>query len=157
MPVEVMWFLIVGSITLFGMISFIVYTVSRTNARAAQLRTEFHTRMLDKFGSAPEFTEFVRSPEGQRLLQSAALERPTDAAKLLTSVRRGILLVILGAAFLVSIPLFGASTEPAGFIGLILCALGVGYLISAVVTRRLMQVWREELSGSLPSHATDRV
>src|SRR5688500_14052193 len=98
MPVEVMWFLIVGCVTLFGMISFAVYTISRANARATQLRTEFSTRMLEKFGSASEFIDFAKSPEGRKILEGASMERPGDAAKLLTSVRRGILLAVLGLA-----------------------------------------------------------
>lgn len=149
MPVEVMWFLIVGCITLFGMISFAVYTISRANARIAQLRTEFSTRMLEKFGSASEFIEFVRSPEGRKILEGASMEKPVDAAKLLTSVRRGILLVVLGVTFLLTIPMFGAGVEPTGYIGMVLLALGVGYLVSAVVSRKLMHTWRDELSGNL--------
>lgn len=157
MPVEVMWFLIVGCFTLFGMIAFIVFTVTRANTRANQLRTEFHTRMLDKFSSAPEFVAFVRSEEGRRLLEGAAMERPGDTAKLLTSIRRGILLVALGVAFLLTIPLFDAEADAAGLAGLILLALGSGYLVSAVVSRRLIHAWQAELNGNIETRSGERV
>jgi hypothetical protein len=145
------WIPIVGSVGTFAVIAFVVWTLSRTKARLAQLRAEFHTKMLDKFGSATEFVEFAKTPEGQKLLEGASMERPADAARLLLSVRRGILLTSLGVAFL-GMTLAGAvDSEPGYFIGWTMLALGVGYLVSAIVSRKLMHAWREEINGGVAS------
>ena len=145
------WIPIVASIGTFAMISFIVWTLSRTRARVAQLRADFHTKMLDKFGSATEFVEFAKTPEGQKLLEGASMERPADAARLLLSIRRGILLTCLGAAFLGMTLAGGLDSEPGYFIAWTLLALGIGYLVSAIVSRRLMRDWRDEINGGVAS------
>lgn len=140
---------IVGTITLFGMICFVVWVSARNHQRVTQMRTEFHQKMLEKFGSATEFIEFAKTPEGRRFLEGAAVGATPDPAKLLASVRRGILMTLLGIGFFSMIGLFDADVEPAGFFGVILVALGLGYLISAFVSRRLLHSWKNELSGTV--------
>ena len=53
------WIPIVGSISLFSMIAFIVWTTSKTRARVTEMRTAFQTRMIDKFSTAAEFVDFA--------------------------------------------------------------------------------------------------
>ena len=131
------WIPIVGSVSLFSMIAFIVWVGARKRQREVEAITQVQTKMLDKFGSAAEFVDFLRSGEGLKFLQGFAVERRSAAEKLFGTIRTGIVLAFLGLAFL---SLAGFTHEdPQDFLipGIILLALGAGFLVSAFVASRM--------------------
>ncbi|HEU4928567.1 MAG TPA: hypothetical protein VFU38_01955 [Candidatus Krumholzibacteria bacterium] len=72
----------------------------QTNARAQ--RTETFNRLIDKFGTAKEFVDFIQSDAGRKVLEDP-IAPPADPK---TSVRRfvasGIILLAVGKALLLN-------------------------------------------------------
>jgi amino acid permease len=138
------WIPIVGSISLFSMIAFIVWVGNRTKARVTEMRTAFQTRMIDKFSNAAEFVDFAKTPEGQRLIQGTT--GPTQKTKIFAALRTGIVLSSLGVGLLVLgiIGRFDEAAAAAGIVGTIILSLGLGFLVSAFVSRKLVRAWSAE-------------
>ena len=86
--------------SLFFMIGYVVYVISDNFRRRHQMRvfTDFHTRLLDRLGSAKEFGDFFASDAGQRFLQSLSSSSEAGAPQLriLRSLQTGLVLLALG-------------------------------------------------------------
>ena len=101
-------FAVVGAIV-FALFSFLKYIVEyRRWHRTAKQNAEVHNKILDRFGSNEELLAYIDSPAGRRFLeatpiaQAAPPERSVSApfGRILISVQLGILLIALGAGFL---------------------------------------------------------
>lgn len=135
------WVPIVGSISLFGMIGFIVFVTARTKQRIEQGRSELQARILDKFGSGPEFAAFAQTPEGRRLLHGTS-SRSASHDRLLGWLRTGLVTSFLGIGFLLTSVFRLLGDDQTGLvIGTLLLSLGVGFLASAFLSRRLTRTW----------------
>jgi hypothetical protein len=142
---------IVVSVAFFMMVAFIVWTGGRSRQRIARLQVDLQTKMIDRFGSAPEFVGFLQSDSGRQFMQGmGALPKAGARNNILASVRRAIVLSFLGLGFL-AICLNNEYSNHGFFIaGCILLGLGIGYGISAVVSVKLSRAW-----GLMPPPGTD--
>ena len=139
----------------------------RANTRT---RAEIYNRLIDKFGTAPEFIQFLQSDAGLKFIeentaQSAAVLAPLG--KILASIQIGIVLALLGAGLLVTGNVFGESLGGDLYIvltvgGIIGLTVGTGLLIAAAVSYRLCKAWgilmtskEKETNQSPPSAASD--
>lgn len=138
---------IIGMLSLFGMISFVVWVGARTRSRIEEGRAALQTRMLEKFGSASEFVEFAKTPEGRRLIHGVSVDRPVMQMRIISAVRNGVILTLLGIAFII-LGLTGPMDEGGQIAGVILLAIGIGFLISAVLSRKLSKQWADEEAES---------
>ena len=83
----------------FFMIGYIVYVIVDGYRRRQQTRvyTEFHSKLLDRIGSAKEFGDFFASDAGDRFLSALS---SSDAAapqlRILRSLQTGLVLLALG-------------------------------------------------------------
>ncbi len=131
--------LIVGGFILRIVVQFL------TKIKAIRARTEIHNRLVDKFGSAPEFFQFLQTEGGQSFLESVTVEQSTAAERILSSIQKGILLTLLGLGLLLlGILLAGRIGEgqtPLYILGVIAVSLGVGFLVSAGISFRLSKAW----------------
>lgn len=90
--------------SLFFMIGFIVFVVVDGYRRRQQTKvyTEFHSKLLDRIGSAKEFGEFFSSEAGDRFLSALS---SSDAAapqlRILRSLQIGLVLLALGVGFFI--------------------------------------------------------
>ncbi|MGH9662765.1 MAG: hypothetical protein ACRD96_29715 [Bryobacteraceae bacterium] len=132
---------LVGGIAVLvcSLAAYIIWIDSRRRTLLSQRKMELHGRVLDKFGSAQELTEFLQTEGGRRFLDATPTEQSGPKERILSSVRRGVILVLLGVA-LAGIGAVGGD-EPPVVIGAIVLALGVGFLISAAVAFRLSKAW----------------
>ncbi|MBA2340832.1 MAG: hypothetical protein H0V88_10580 [Pyrinomonadaceae bacterium] len=131
----------VGFLILVGWV--IATTVSalrhKMNVRA---QTELHNRLLEKFGSASEFTAYLQTPNGERFFDNLATERVHPASKILGSIQKGSILSIVGLALLLLSVVYRRVDE--GFFlifGVLVLALGAGFLISSALSYRLSKAW----------------
>jgi hypothetical protein len=125
---------------MFGAVVWLVYIVVDGFRRRQRLRmfTEFHSKMLDRIGSAKEFGEFFTSEAGTRFLESLASERGSPQVRILAA------LICVGVALFI---LLGSRTfEPdtvdvLAFIATVATGVGIGTLIasglSLVLSRRM--------------------
>ena len=130
---------IVCSLGLFTMIAII--SISSANARKekARIQADVQNRLIDKFGSAPEFIAFLSSPAGREFMGAFESQPRLNARdRILRGIRTATVLSFLGLAFtLLSIFHERDMIVP----GLILLGLGVGYVISSILMMRLSKAW----------------
>jgi len=99
-------------------------------ARTERLQAELYNKMLDKFGTSPEFLAWLQSEGGQGLLKAAEQPRPAIASRILNSAQFGLFGVILGIGILITAAQFltGADRQTAGIIGALVLTAGIGLL-----------------------------
>jgi hypothetical protein len=130
---------VIAFMGLFVTIGWVVYQAAEFGRRGQRLKAqaELHRRLLEKFGSAREVVEFLQTPGGLELVESTSSDRENPASGILRSAHRGIILTILAAGCLGLSWYYRHSENPLLVIGVVLLCLGIGFLISAAVSRRL--------------------
>lgn len=120
-------------------IGWVMYLVAETSKRQRQMkaRAELQGRLLDKFSSATEVVEFLQTPGGARFIESPADSDEKPSGGILRSVHRGIILLAVGLGCLGLTVAYGWQDNPLLVIGVILVCLGIGFLVSAAVSRQL--------------------
>ena len=123
------------------LISLIIATFRhRATLRA---RAELYNRILDKFGSADEFTAYLQTEDGRGFFESQAVETSAPLTRILNSVKIGtILFIVSGGFFVLSLI---AKTEDSIFALNVLCivilTLGIGFLASSLLSYKLAKRW----------------
>jgi hypothetical protein len=117
-------------LSLFAMIVAIAWLAMRQRQARLRIKAEFHKQLLDKFSSGREFADFLESKGSQRFLDELWSQR-TDARE--RPLRFGIVLSMLGLALTALSWMKKDLLIP----GVILLAVGAGYLISSWVSYRL--------------------
>lgn len=109
--------------------------------RIIAAQAELQHRLLEKFGSSKELMEFLESGAGQRFLLSTAPAQGSPYAKILGSVRSGILLTLLGGAMLYLSGRIADAAEGLSVLGAVALVLGIGFLVSSAVVYLLSRSW----------------
>jgi hypothetical protein len=117
--------------------------------RTSKVQTEVHTKLLDRFTSNEDLMAYMQTPPARRFLESAPLplEGPTKAvaaplSRILWSLQIGIVLAAgaIGALY-VSGNVIEEISQPLFALGILVLALGTGFVVSAgasyVLSRRL--------------------
>ncbi len=114
-----------GLFTLVGAVLFLLHT-SRKQAGQNALRKA----LIEKFGSAQDLGAFLQSEGGRRFIEGFTEVGPL--ASVVGSVQKGVILMLLGVGCI------GASAPtnfmPAMGVGMVLAAVGIGFLVSARIT-----------------------
>ncbi len=122
----------IAGLGFFTMVGWIVYVIVEGRRRRERLKvfTDFHTRLLDRIGSAKEFGEFLQTDGGVRFLDSLSVEPSRPAERIIRAMQVGVVMLALGVALLILGRVFTHDAE--GFIvsGAIFFSLGVGFLLS---------------------------
>lgn len=131
-----------GIIILIGWIIGVVVSALKHRAHL-RTQTEFHNRLLEKFGSAGEFTAYLQSEAGQRFFEGLTVERNTPTTKILGSIQKGAILTLLGIGLLVLGNIFSSPQGGDALVifGVIALTLGIGFLVSATISYRLSKAW----------------
>ena len=148
---------IVAIVMIFGGLPAIFWVVFSTIRRlkVARAQAEVHTRLIEKVGSTQDFLTFLGTDAGKKLVDSIGIEQPNrnPYTRILTSVQAGVILVLLGVAFLILAATFREAAEGCYSVGVLVVALGAGFLISAGMSYRLSKSFglleREGTSGKL--------
>lgn len=129
------WIPIIGTITSAAMVIFVVYFVTKSRQRRVEAQVQMQTRLIDRFGTAPELIEFLHSPAGREFVtgvQSASAANTRD--RIMSGFTRAIVLTMLGTAFLLLTFMYEKDfAVPAA----ILFSLGIGYLLATLVSYKL--------------------
>jgi hypothetical protein len=115
----------------------------RANTRT---RSEIYNRLIDKFGTAPEFIAFLQSDAGLKFIEENTVQVVAPLGKILGSMQIGIILTLLGAGLLITGNVFGESLGGDLYIvltvgGIVGLTIGIGLLISAAISYRLCKTW----------------
>ena len=126
-------------VALFAMVVILVWIGHKSKKARIEEKGEIRKRLLDKFNSGQELSEFLATPQGQSFLkdQEADGGQQSPKGRIVGSIGAGVILALLGAAF------FGLMYLDRGFIypAALLTALGIGMLVSAAVSYYLYKKW----------------
>jgi hypothetical protein len=129
---------IVALLSSSAMVVLVVYFVTRARQRRVEVQVEMQSRLIDRFGSAPEFVTFLHSPAGREFMmgtQNAPEVLTRD--RVLSGFTRSIVLTMLGLAFLFLTFFFDRDwAVPAA----IVFALGIGYFIATYVAYKFSRL-----------------
>lgn len=107
-PSDLVAIIVIPSLCL--MIGWLVWILTRTNHLKTQARIDLHRRLLEKLNSAQDVVQLMQSEEGRQFLEALAMERTNSLEQILGSVRKGVILTMVGLGAL-SLRLF----FPTGF------------------------------------------
>src|SRR6185295_6967112 len=84
-----------------AMIATIVWLGVHSKNRKATLQAEVQTRLIDKFSNAPEFVDFLNSDTGKQFLTGIdKMPQLMARDRIVGGVSRGVIMMLLGAAFI---------------------------------------------------------
>ena len=129
------WIPIVGIISSFGTAVLVVYFITRARQRNAELQAQMQSKLIERFGSAPEMVAFLQSPAGREFVAGVQTAPATQTReRILGGFTRSIILTALGAGFL-----FLTFFEDNDFVvpAALVLSLGIGYFIATLVSWRL--------------------
>jgi hypothetical protein len=113
-------------------------------SRLSKIQTEVHNKVLDRMQSNEDLLAYIQTPAGKRFLESAPIpmESPRSIGapfgRILWSAQAGAVLTVLGLGItLVSRNTLAEVAPPLAAMGAIVGALGVGFLVSAVLAYAL--------------------
>lgn len=118
-------------------------------SRVARVQAEVHAKILDRLATNEDLLAYVRSPAGEKFLESAPIHlesggRPVAAplSRILWAVQGGIVLMAAGGGLLlISNRVSALAAQPLQSFGILALALGCGFLLSAaasyLLSRRL--------------------
>lgn len=126
---------ILGMIGSFTMVVMVVWIVANSRQRRVEIHAEVQSKLIDRFGTAPELVSFLQSPAGREFVtgvqsSSALLTRE----RIMSGFTRSIVLTMLGTAFLCL--MFWVDDDwavPAA----IVFFLGLGNLLATFVSYRM--------------------
>lgn len=107
--------------------------------RRERNRSEDRNRLLERFATGPELAEFLNSAAGERFFRTVAAP-PLDAERALArSIATGVVLIFLGAGFLILAWAGIMDGEPFYVPGALLSMGGVGVLVASAISARLLR------------------
>lgn len=112
--------------------------------RKLKHKNQLQNKIIDKLNTVPELNEFLQTDGGNRFLNFLTIEGYSPKDRLLASISKGIILPMLGIAFIVITPLFSTVTEDSLIftaVGIIFIALGIGFLVSSFISYLLSKKW----------------
>jgi hypothetical protein len=135
---------------MFGSVAWLVYIVVDGFRRRQRLRVfaEFHSKMLDRIGSAREFGEFFTSEAGNRFLESLASEKGSPQTRILAAIQWGLTLSAVGVSLFILVASRSFDTETVDvmvFIATVAVGVGIGTLVSSIASYALakrMGMWK---------------
>jgi Domain of unknown function (DUF6249) len=108
----------------------VLYIIATAIRRKQQ--NEMQRHMLDRFSSAKDFADFVQSPAGQKYVMSFSETTTSSRNAILSSVRTGVVLLFAGAGTAATIS--GTGNSYVWGIGIVVCCLGCGFLVSSGIS-----------------------
>ena len=151
-----MWREVLNGLTIFagfgmaiGVLVWLIRTFvdARRWSRMAKLQADVHTKLLDRFTANEDLLAYIQSPAGAKFLESSPIA--LDAAprsvgaplgRILWSVQGGVVLMAGGVGLqVVSSQVTDGASQPLHALGVLGIALGVGFVISAIVSYVISQ------------------
>ena len=134
MEPNVMWIPIVAIGGSFAMIVAIVWFGTQASRRRSELRANVQMKLIDKFGNANEFVQFLQSPQGQQFLEQP---RRNIRERAVSGLTGALICTFIGLAFTGCGFVFH---DPGFFVpGFIMLGIGVALFISFAISWRMLK------------------
>jgi len=133
--------LIVGPAS-FAMIAVIAIAVVRSKQRRVEIQANVQTKLIDKFGSAPELLAFLKTEEGRRFLGEIESGPKLNARdRIIRGMGKALIIGLLGTGFLIIGFIPATYNEFCIVVGFLLLFLGAGLLLSSLLALKLSRSW----------------
>ena len=109
--------------------------------RKTRHKSQLQNKIVDKFQSVQEFSDFLQSKEGNKFLNFVKFSGLAPKEKLLSSLTKGVILVALGIALILVGQIFNEEMKYFIAFGIVSIALGIGFLISTFISYTLSKKW----------------
>ena len=134
---------------LAGWVLWLVFRRYQLHVQARVQRTETFNRLIDKFGTAKEFVEFLQTDAGRKLLEDPITPRVSPMSSVRRFVQGGIILLGLGSALLLNATRLRGETDinyireamGMNYWGTIFLGGGVALMVVALVSYFLAKRW----------------
>jgi C4-dicarboxylate-specific signal transduction histidine kinase len=111
-------------------------------SRVSKVQAEVHNKLMDRFSSNEELLAYIGTPAGKRFLESAPLAVDTaqqalgaPAGRILWSVQAGLVVAAAGAGLeYVSSSVNKDIAQPLSAFGVLGISIGIGFILSAIVS-----------------------
>ena len=131
-------------LTMVSLLCWIIKTVidHRRWLRVSKIQSEVHSKLLDRFTSNQDLLAYVQTPAGKRFLESAPISidpgsraMSAPVGRILFSMQAGIVLALAGLGLNIVSRYLRVEdvAQPLFVVGVLALALGIGFVISAVV------------------------
>ena len=129
-------------LTIAGGLFWLIKTMieHRRWSRLSKIQTDVHTKLLDRFTSNEDLLAYIQTPAGRKFLESAPIPLDSPRAisapvgRILWSAQAGAVLLVLGIGFeIVAQTSVEELAGPIAAMGVVVIALGMGFLIAAVL------------------------
>ena len=129
------WIPIIGTVATAITVVLVVFFVTRARQRRVEAQVEMQSKLIDRFGSAPELVTFLHSPAGRQFITGVqSAPEVLTRERIMSGFTRAVVLSTLGLAFLGLTLLYDEDwAVPAS----IVLALGVGYFLATYISYRL--------------------
>ncbi len=112
--------------------------------RLSKVQMEVHTKLMDRFTSNEDLLAYIQTPAGKRFLESAPIQLDSPRAinaplgRILWSAQVGAIATVLGVGVLaVARTAVEEVASPLSGFGVVIIALGIGFLVSAFLAYAL--------------------
>jgi len=121
----------------FALIIAVSWIVANFMAKREQLRSEERLRIVNRFATPKEVTEFLESTSGRRLLDGMGSSSQRAAAAIVRAVRAGVILCFIGLGFLLFATTGSGSVPAVRGGGVVLLITGLGVIGSAFASKAM--------------------
>jgi small-conductance mechanosensitive channel len=124
----------VALIVLTFVVTGMIYSIVSNTLRRKQ-QNAIHSRLLEKFTSSQDFSNFLQTPGGQQYMSSLMEGGNNSSQMIVNSMRIGIVVGVVGGGLFVT----GVSLQNVGaaIAGVIMLLVGVGLVLSAFASYKL--------------------
>jgi hypothetical protein len=119
--------------SMFAWFAWVIFSTIR-RYKIAKLQAEVQTKLLDKVGSGQELLAYAQTEAGRELLESLKVERVSPHVRIISALQTGIILLLFGAGLLLLHNHVSVGGEGFAVFGTLICALGVGFSLSAAAS-----------------------
>ena len=134
---------VIGFSMAIGLIVWLVRTLIdyRRWNRLTKVQTDVHTKLVDRFTANEDLLAYIQSPAGAKFLESSPISLdvgPRSMAaplgRILWSIQAGLVVAAAGVGFQIVSPSLEEAAQPLRALGILGVALGVGFIISALIS-----------------------
>ena len=145
------WWIVVIVVSQLAFLAFLIAIAVDYRQKTLQRRSEERLRVLDRFSSGQELSDFLATERGRQFLELFAVKEGSPSRTIIAGVSLALILIFMGAAFLL---LSGLDAQDLGVeymvTAVIVIAAALGIFAASVVSLRLARKL-----GLLPSTSDD--
>ncbi|MCJ7582746.1 MAG: hypothetical protein MUP98_19690 [Candidatus Aminicenantes bacterium] len=104
-------------------------------------KSQLQKKILEKFTTVQDFNDFIQSEEGHKFLNFLSLNGSIPKKKILSSLSQGIIISFVGISLILIGQIFPEEMKYFLAAGIVMIALGVGFMISTFISFTLSKKW----------------